>query len=779
MQVTGNTINGAQRAIAVKNGRFHTISNNTFYNPRTYAIHVMEDNTSGSGDVVESNTISNNTILTYNPDYSMVCIEDTVNNIGTLATLSGNKFLNTYKPKLPIIEVLKQEGDSVQVDKDALTLVDATATNFTYFGYKTYTSTGVYSGANLITNGAFGTDISNWSTDVLTLSRNAGSGTLHAAQAGIDPIGTLASNTFSIANNGIYEVSGWIKNVTNSEGHTIKVRLTNSVDTLYADREFDVVATATGTTFKAYVKANTDAVDAELHFVLSNPGSDAEFDNIVVRQVAGIAYNSRTNEAVLVSNTGSSVASKYCPGLPFCSQYVNDSNVSLGDWTTNPLSVNAYSSKIVFWNAATQIQNRPTGSLVPSAGSVGNGVPITLTWSSSNSLSQHLTGSTYTGAFDYSIATSGSMSLIPPDNGNTIYTFSANNDIGTSVYTAMVVTSNTAPINNPAFATGAEDTLSITGVVTATDVNSGGTINYQLFDAPTHGSIINFDLSGSFDYRPNPNFCGVDTFTFLGSDYWGLMDSMSPGLVTVNVLCSNDTPVAIDDTLSGTGGMTGLLDVILNDTDPDSPYAGATAQGGIPQVFTLTGFTQPANGVVSVSGSYFEYTPNAPYYGPDSFTYMIEDQSGALSNVATVTLNVVPGMNLPPVVSGANLNTNEDVQLATTLSGSDINGDILTFSASVLPTHGALVITGSGFTYTPNAEYYGSDSFTFHANDGLLDSSGATVNITVNPIEDLPVVVADTVTIEMQTPSIIDIMLNDYDADNLSPTLANQGLTIT
>lgn len=249
---------------------------------------------------------------------------------------------------------------------------------------------------------------------------------------------------------------------------------------------------------------------------------------------------------------------------------------------------------------------------------------------------------------------------------------------------------------------------------------------------------------------------------------------MSPGIVTVTVLCSNDTPVAIDDTLSGTGGMTGLLDVIANDTDPDTPYAGATAQGGTPQVFTITGLTQPVNGVVSVSGSYVEFTPNAPYYGPDSFTYMIEDQSGALSNVATVNLNVAPGMNLPPEVSGANLNTNEDTQLIDYLSGSDINGDTLTFSASTLPTNGTLVITGSGFTYTPNAEYYGSDSFVFFVNDGLLDSSGATINITVNAIEDLPVVVTDTVNIEMQTPTLIDVIVNDYDNDNLSPTPANQ-----
>ena len=151
VQVTGNTISNAQTAITIMNGRFHTISNNTIYNPRTYGIRVVEDGSTYTG-VVQSNAINNNTILTYNPDYSMVRVEDKVDNIGTLATFLNNTYLNTYKPKLPIIEVLENGGDSAQIDKSNLSLVDASASNFTYFGYKTYTSTGSYSGSSLITN---------------------------------------------------------------------------------------------------------------------------------------------------------------------------------------------------------------------------------------------------------------------------------------------------------------------------------------------------------------------------------------------------------------------------------------------------------------------------------------------------------------------------------------------------------------------------------------------------------------------------------------------------
>lgn len=312
--IDGNTISNAQTAITLKNSRFNTISNNTIYNPRTYGIHVEEDGATYIG-VVQSNDINNNTILTYNPDYSMVRVEDKVDNIGVLANFSGNKFLNTYKSKLPIIEILAQGGDSKSIDKNNLDLIDAGSSNFTYFGYKTYTSTGSYSGANLITNGTFGANITGWTTDVLSLSYDAAGKTLHTNQ-GVDATGTLSSNTFNIDAGATYEISGDIKNITNAEGHDIKVRLGNGTGgMLYADRQLDVVATASGTTFKSYVKANASAADAELDFILSNPNSDTEFDNIVVRKVVGLNNNARTNEAILVSNTGSSATTISCASV--------------------------------------------------------------------------------------------------------------------------------------------------------------------------------------------------------------------------------------------------------------------------------------------------------------------------------------------------------------------------------------------------------------------------------------------------------------------------------
>ena len=203
----------------------------------------------------------------------------------------------------------------------------------------------------------------------------------------------LTSNTFNVSAGATYEVSGNIKNITNGEGHDVKVRLENATGSLYADREFDVVATASGTTFKVYLKSNTTAADARLDFILTNPNSDAEFDNIVVRKVTGLNNNARTNEAVLVSNATASATNKACPGLPFCTQYVDVSNNSIV-W---PTPVNAYSSEIIFWNNdMANILNRPSGTLVPSAGSVPNDMSVTLTWTATNSLVNTLAGNAST-----------------------------------------------------------------------------------------------------------------------------------------------------------------------------------------------------------------------------------------------------------------------------------------------------------------------------------------------------------------------------------------------
>ena len=103
-----------------------------------------------------------------------------------------------------------------------------------------------------------------------------------------------------------------------------------------------------------------------------------------------------------------------------------------------------------------------------------------------------------------------------------------------------------------------------------------------------------------------------------------------------------------------------------------------------------------------------------------------------------------------PVASNATVTTNEDTDYSGTLSASDADGDSLTYSVLTNPSNGTATITDSSYTYSPTANYNGSDSFTFTASDGtLLDT--ATVSITVTAVNDAPVASSDTVTTNEDT----------------------------
>ena len=80
--------------------------------------------------------------------------------------------------------------------------------------------------------------------------------------------------------------------------------------------------------------------------------------------------------------------------------------------------------------------------------------------------------------------------------------------------------------------------------------------------------------------------------------------------------------------------------------------------------------------------------------------------------------------------------TNEDTPVAITLTGSDVDGDPLTYLVVNAPRHGTLSGTAPNLTYTPAANYNGPDSFTFKVNDGLADSAPGGGGITVTSVND-------------------------------------------
>jgi VCBS repeat-containing protein len=140
------------------------------------------------------------------------------------------------------------------------------------------------------------------------------------------------------------------------------------------------------------------------------------------------------------------------------------------------------------------------------------------------------------------------------------------------------------------------------------------------------------------------------------------------------------------------------------------------------------------------------------------------------------TLMATPTNN-PPVAQNDTFNVDEDTVLNVSTSGvlgndSDAEGDALAATVVNPPSHGALTFNTNGaFSYTPNANYNGPDSFTYQANDGMGNSNTATVNITVNPVNDPPVANAQSTSTNEDTAQPITLAGSDVDGDPLTYTI--------
>ena len=303
------------------------------------------------------------------------------------------------------------------------------------------------------------------------------------------------------------------------------------------------------------------------------------------------------------------------------------------------------------------------------------------------------------------------------------------------------------------------------GVIANDSDIDGDPITAAIATGPAHGTL-SFTADGSFTYTPGEDYNGPDSFTYTVTDGPSTSD---PATVTINVAPVNDAPGAgwntywlDEDTTLATTTVDGVL---ANDFDIDGDS------------FTLTQLSSPANGtlVLNALDGTFQYTPNANFVGNDQFTYKIND--GLLdSNLARVTF-VVQNVNDAPVASPDAYTTNQGRPLTVVASGllandSDVDGDALTATLDTAPANGSVTINTDGsFTYSPADGFSGSDSFTYVANDAAVDSSPATVTITVAPvINNLPVANADTATTNQETPVTINVLANDTDADGDSLT---------
>jgi Ca2+-binding RTX toxin-like protein len=295
----------------------------------------------------------------------------------------------------------------------------------------------------------------------------------------------------------------------------------------------------------------------------------------------------------------------------------------------------------------------------------------------------------------------------------------------------------------------------MSSVLRGSDVD-GDALTYAIVSNATNGSVvISNSAVPAFTYTPNSNYNGTDSFTYKVND--GTIDS-STATVTITTSNVDNTPAAANGTLTATEDTT-TTGTLLG-TDPDSdPLTYSVVQQASKGTLTIT----------NASTGEFTYVPNANQSGRDAFSYKVNDGSQD-SNIAVVTMTIT-AVNDAPVAASGTLRINEDTAASTHLLGADVEGDSLTYSIVSNGSLGTAAITNAAngaFTYTPNSNASGTDTFTYRVNDGTVNSSVATVTVNINAINDNPAAVNDTAITAVNTPLVVaanKLVANDTDAD--------------
>lgn len=173
------------------------------------------------------------------------------------------------------------------------------------------------------------------------------------------------------------------------------------------------------------------------------------------------------------------------------------------------------------------------------------------------------------------------------------------------------------------------------------------------------------------------------------------------------------------------------------------------------------------------------YTPDLNYFGPDSFTYNIQDVDGFISNDGTVSINISAVNDLPVATPDSYVATADSVLNVVApgvlVNDTDVDGDALTAVLEDPASNGTVILNADGsFSYTPNAGFSGPDSFNYSANDGSGIGNIVTVSINVTATNNAPVAVDDYATVGRNTrnnnvnETAVNVIANDTDANGFA-----------
>ena len=325
-------------------------------------------------------------------------------------------------------------------------------------------------------------------------------------------------------------------------------------------------------------------------------------------------------------------------------------------------------------------------------------------------------------------------------HGSDGLTFVANDgslDSNTATVVIGVTPVNDAPVVDDMSVETLEDTA-VSFKFSFTEVDNDN-LTFSVVSNPDNGTI---SIDGAIaSFTPDENWNGNDSFTYQAND-----GSLNSNIATVSIIVEsiNDAPVSSD---------------ISVNTDEDIKIDGITLSAldidNDNLTFSIVEGTQNAS-ISFVTSNVVSYTPNDNFNGTDAFTFKAND--GILDSNTSIVNISVSSVNDSPESKNIFIATDEDNSVIFSLDVSDIDLDNLNPTLTN-PSNGILSVNNLEVTYAPNDNWNGVETFTYFVNDGIIDSNTSTIQIDVNPVEDVPSFDALTYTYTYGT--------DEYDIDTL------------
>ncbi len=358
----------------------------------------------------------------------------------------------------------------------------------------------------------------------------------------------------------------------------------------------------------------------------------------------------------------------------------------------------------------------------------------------------------------------GSFIYTPNSNyfGSDNFTYEVCDDGTPILCDTETVTLSVIPLNDAPITVTENYSINEDATLNGNVLTNDSDIENQLLSATIFTDVLNGSLTlnsnGSFTYIPTANYFGTDNFIYEVCDN-GVPSLCATQLVNLTINSVNDSPTPMSDFFSANEDNQITDNVLTNDSDIDGNSLASTIQ------------SQPTNGtlILQTSGN-FTYTPTLNYFGSDSFTYEVCDNgSPSICLTETVNLSISP-IDDAPITTADVLTIDEDNTGSGNVAANDleVENQPMTVTLTSNVSNGMLTLLADGsFTYIPNSNYYGNDTFFYEICDNSSPArcTQETSTIIIQSVNDQPIVLNDSISTNESVQITGDASINDFDVE--------------